>query len=81
VRRLRIHCVDAAEELPLIGRKLDQFAVLIRDARCREIEAVDEFGADRDLRRERGSAGAPTTSKERLLDKTASDRLGPKLCS
>ena len=76
-----MHCVDAAKELPLIGRELDQFAFLTlgRSAHCSEIDAaVGEFGADRDLRRERGT---PTTNKKRLLDEMASDRLGLKLCS
>ncbi len=48
-RRLRIHCVDATKEPPLIRRDFDQFGVLFfgRRAHFRWIEGgVGEFASD-----------------------------------
>jgi hypothetical protein len=54
-RRLRIHCVDTTKEPPLIGRDLDQCAVLTceRSAQCRDFDAAaGESAFDRAFRQE-----------------------------
>src|SRR5208282_5704894 len=45
-RRLEIHCVDAAKELPLVRREFDQLAVVAGDrgAHGREIHAAKDKG-------------------------------------